>query len=50
LIATGDEEDGEKLRGETIKRFSETLGSTHPDSVVAAEGRRLDLDFDPPPI
>jgi tetratricopeptide (TPR) repeat protein len=50
LVATGDVEAGEKLRAETIKRFTEILGPTHPDSLVASEGRRLDLDFDPPPI
>jgi hypothetical protein len=43
-----DEADG--LSAQTIARYRKTLGERHPDTVAAAEGRRLDFDFDPPPI
>ncbi len=39
-----------RLLAETKARFRQTLGADHPDTVVAAEGRRLDYDFDSPQI
>lgn len=36
---------------EQVERgYRNTLGLDHPDAVAAAEGKRLDFDFDPPPI
>lgn len=46
----GAEEQGSELMKDTLERHRRTLGSTHPDTVVAMDGRRLDFDFDPPPI
>jgi tetratricopeptide (TPR) repeat protein len=39
-----------RLSTETINRYRHTLGDDHPDTVIAAEGRRLDFDFDSPQI
>jgi hypothetical protein len=33
-----------------MRGYAETLSLNHPDAVVAAEGRRLDFDFDPQPL
>jgi len=51
-IAAGDEEAGRSLQEETLERIRGTpgLGPEHPDTLVAVSGRRLDPDFDPPPI
>lgn len=38
------------LREETMRYYHETRGMEHPDARAAAEGRHLDLDFDPPPV
>ncbi len=46
----GDETMAERLSIDTMRRYRETLGGDHPDMVVAAEGRRLDFDFDSPQI
>ncbi len=46
----GAVEEAEKLFNETIERYDRTLGRNHPDTVVARQRRRLDFDFDPPPI
>lgn len=50
LIATGDAGAGKSLQDKTLKRFGETQGSDFPDTLAIAAGRRLDPDFDPPPI
>jgi tetratricopeptide (TPR) repeat protein len=50
LRANGTEADAESLYADTMNRYEATLGLNHPDAVTAAEGRRLDFDFDPPPI
>jgi tetratricopeptide (TPR) repeat protein len=49
-IATGDLESGEKLMAEVLQRYEDTQGPGFPDAVVAAQGKRLDPDFDPPAI
>ena len=49
-LAAGDTEAGEALAADTMERYAATLGTDHPDAVVAADGKRLDLDFDPIPI
>jgi Tetratricopeptide repeat len=50
LRAAGLDEEADRLAEDTLRRFREALGERHPDVVVAKEGRRLDFDFDPPPI
>jgi hypothetical protein len=50
LIASGGEDAGKALRHQTLRRYEETQGPDFPDLLVAAEGKRLDPDFDPPPI
>jgi hypothetical protein len=49
-IATGDTQSGDELMSEVLRRYEETQGPGFPDAVVAAEGKRLDPDFDPPAI
>ena len=48
LRAHGATADADRLTADAMDRYSHTLGSNHPDARVAAEGRRLDFDFDPP--
>jgi tetratricopeptide (TPR) repeat protein len=50
LGADGAENEALRLREDTLQRYARILGPGHPDTRVAAEGRRLDFDFDPPPI
>jgi tetratricopeptide (TPR) repeat protein len=50
LRADGAEAEAEKLRADTLRGYEVTLKLDHPDAVVFTEGRRLDFDFDPPPI
>jgi tetratricopeptide (TPR) repeat protein len=50
LVAAGDVDAGKALQDKTLKRYEETQGPDFPDIIVAAEGKRLDPDFDPPPI
>jgi tetratricopeptide (TPR) repeat protein len=42
--------EADSLYADTMNRYEATLGLSHSDAVVAAEGGRLDFDFDPPPI
>jgi len=42
--------EADELFTDTIERYRRTLGDDHPDTIVAAEGRRLDFDFDSPQI
>ena len=50
LRSVGEESEAERLSLDTMRRYRQSLGSDHPDTVVAAEGRRLDPDFDSPQI
>jgi tetratricopeptide (TPR) repeat protein len=50
LRANGAIQESEELFERTMVNYRETLGDNHPDTITAAEGRRLDFDFDPPPI
>jgi tetratricopeptide (TPR) repeat protein len=50
LRAVGAYAEADQLFRETLARYRETLGDNHPDTLVAAEGRRLDFDFDSPQI
>jgi tetratricopeptide (TPR) repeat protein len=49
-IASGDRAAGESLMAEVLRLYEETQGPEFPDAVVAADGKRLDPDFDPPAI
>jgi len=50
LMASGDADAGKSLRQRTLERYEATQVADFPDLVVAAAGKRLDPDFDPPPI
>lgn len=50
LRAEGFNAEAERLSADTLAHFRATLGDKHPDTIAAAEGRRLDFDFDPPPV
>jgi tetratricopeptide (TPR) repeat protein len=50
LRAEGLDEEADRLSGQTLGLYRDTLGERHPDTMAALEGRRLDFDFDPPPI
>ncbi|MEU8379824.1 FxSxx-COOH system tetratricopeptide repeat protein [Streptosporangium sp. NPDC048865] len=50
LRATGAEKEAETLRTDTMRRYERPLEIGHPDALFASEGRRIDCDFDPPPI
>ena len=50
LRADGEEAKASELASDTNDRFSRTLGGKHPGSKAARLGRRLNFDFDPPPI
>jgi tetratricopeptide (TPR) repeat protein len=50
LRAEGCDDEAAQLSEQTLARYRATLGERHPDTLVALEGRRLDTDFDPPPI
>ena len=50
LRAEGATEEADRLSVETLSRYADTLGADHPDTTTATAGRRLDFDFDPPPI
>jgi hypothetical protein len=49
-MATGGEEAGRQLQEETLRRFRENYGDGFREVVVAAQGGRVDADFDPPAI
>jgi Tetratricopeptide repeat len=46
----GDEPAADLLAADTMPRYRLTLGDDHPDTIAAAEGHRLDWDFDSPQI
>lgn len=46
----GRDEEAAELFAETEEGYRRTLTLDHPDAQVFLEGRRLDADFDPPPI
>jgi hypothetical protein len=50
LHAVGNEAEASELGEDTQSRYARTLGPEHPDSKAAAMGKRLNFDFDPPPI
>jgi hypothetical protein len=50
LRAEGDGEQAEQRAQETLGRYDRVLGLDHPDVRAFLDNRRLDFDFDPPPI
>ncbi|MEV8632709.1 FxSxx-COOH system tetratricopeptide repeat protein [Streptosporangium sp. NPDC051023] len=50
LRAAGAEKEAELLRADTMRRYERPLEFAHPDAFLAHQGRRIDCDFDPPPI
>ncbi|TDC48120.1 tetratricopeptide repeat protein [Actinomadura sp. KC345] len=50
LRALGRDDEAAELFAATEERYRRTLTLEHPDAEVFLEGRRLDVDFDPPPI
>jgi tetratricopeptide (TPR) repeat protein len=48
MMAAGDEEEGKELQDETLRLLADTYGKSSPDYEAAANGDRLDPDFDPP--
>jgi tetratricopeptide (TPR) repeat protein len=49
LRATGDEEQGEALFQDAVRRLRDILGDDHLEVVAAQEGERLEGDIEPPP-
>jgi hypothetical protein len=43
-------ERAEALREDTERRYGQALGHDYPDASALSDGRRLNFDFDPPPI
>jgi tetratricopeptide (TPR) repeat protein len=50
LRAEDAAEEAAELAAETLARYDRALGLDHPDSKAFLDDRRLDFDFDPPPI
>jgi Tetratricopeptide repeat len=50
LRAEGDSDRAAELAADTLARYDRVLGLEHPDAKAFLEHRRLDFDFDPPPI
>ncbi|MEV0390433.1 FxSxx-COOH system tetratricopeptide repeat protein [Nonomuraea sp. NPDC050643] len=50
LATASRKEEAQRLYEETMRHYAATLGMEHRDAQVAAEGRHLDFDFDPPPV
>ena len=50
LRAEGEGQQADRIAGETLSRYEWVLGFDHPDTRAFLDNRRLDFDFDPPPI
>jgi tetratricopeptide (TPR) repeat protein len=50
LRSAGAEAEAHEMFDDTITRFRQSLGDDHADTIAAAEGRRIDPDFDSPQI
>lgn len=50
LRATGADNEARLLYDDTMRRYERPLEVGHPDALLASQGRRIDCDFDPPPI
>lgn len=50
LRTEGADQEADQLLEETMSHYAATLGTGHSEAIAAAAGRRLDPDFDPPPI
>jgi tetratricopeptide (TPR) repeat protein len=50
LRAEGLGQEADRLAEDTLVRYDRILGLEHPDVQAFLDNRRLDFDFDPPPI
>ncbi len=50
LRTLGETQAADDLISDTLDRYRATLGESHPDTRDALAGRRLDFDFEPPPL
>jgi hypothetical protein len=50
LHAEGALAESAELHADTVRRYAAILGPSHPDTVVATRGGRIDFDFDPVPL
>lgn len=50
LRTLGETQAADELIQDTLNRYRRSLGEDHPDTQDAAAGRRLDFDFEPPPL
>ncbi|WP_007517381.1 FxSxx-COOH system tetratricopeptide repeat protein [Pseudofrankia saprophytica] len=50
LSALGKTEEAEQRQAEALQQYTAVLGPDHPDVQAAAAGRRVDFDFEPPPL
>jgi tetratricopeptide (TPR) repeat protein len=50
LRAEGASDRAAEVFADTLARYDAVLGLEHPDTKAVREHRRLDFDFDPPPI
>jgi len=50
LLALGETEEGKRRQTDAIARYTAELKADHPDVQAAAAGRRVDFDFEPPPL
>lgn len=50
LRALGHEQEAAELAADTLDRYRKTLGEDNPDVQAAVQARRLDLDFEAPPL
>jgi hypothetical protein len=50
LHAEGALAESAEMHADTVSRYAASLGASHPDTVVATRGGRIDFDFDPVPL
>jgi tetratricopeptide (TPR) repeat protein len=50
LLADGAATEAEALTAITMSHYQATIGLSHPDALAAADGQRVNFDFDPAPI
>jgi tetratricopeptide (TPR) repeat protein len=50
ILALGEKDEGKRRQADAFQRYTTALGASHPDVRAAAGGRRVDFDFEPPPL
>jgi hypothetical protein len=50
LQALGEDTEAATLREDVLARYTATLRAAHLETRAAADGVRIDLDFEPPPL